>query len=273
MCRATSTEDVARLWEANAEEWTRLSRAGHDIYRDAHNTPAFLSALPDVGGMPGLDIGCGEGTNTRAVAKLGARMTGIDVASTFIRHARETEAANSLGIDFEIADATSLPFEDYSFDFAVAFMSMMDVASADLAVAEVFRVLKLDGFFQFSILHPCFAPPMRRPLRDDQGNVYAIEVADYFVENDGTIEEWTFGRAKRFGDAVSPFRVPRFHRTLSGWINLLTASGFDIEHLNEPTATAAQATAYPDIADTRVAPLFLHLRVRKPKSRVKDIHP
>ena len=266
MLYATSTEQVAQLWEANAKEWTRLSRAGHDVYRDKHNTPAFLAGLPEIAGLTGLDIGCGEGTNTREVARRGALMTGIDVATTFIRHAREIKKTDPIDIDFKVADATSLPFENNSFDFAVAFMSMMDVANQDHAIAEAFRVVKHGGFFQFSILHPCFAPPVRRPLRDENGSVYAIEVADYFVENDGSIEEWTFGSAKRAEEFVTPFRVPRFHRTLSGWINLLVASGFEIERLNEPMAGEAQATECPDIADTRVAPLFLHLRVRKPKS-------
>ena len=41
-------EDVGRFWSANAEAWTRLSRAGYDIYRDAFNTPAFFDLLPDV---------------------------------------------------------------------------------------------------------------------------------------------------------------------------------------------------------------------------------
>ena len=56
--------DVKRYWEENAEAWTRLSRRGYDVYRDHLNTPAFLAMLPDVRGLAGLDIGCGEGNNT-----------------------------------------------------------------------------------------------------------------------------------------------------------------------------------------------------------------
>jgi trans-aconitate methyltransferase len=41
---------------------------GHDIYRDHLNTPAFFAMLPDVEGLAGLDIGCGEGHNTRLLA-------------------------------------------------------------------------------------------------------------------------------------------------------------------------------------------------------------
>ena len=83
--------EVAKYWEANAENWTRFSRAGHDVYRDAVNTPAFLAMLPPVDGLAGLDIGCGEGANTRLLARRGARMHAIDVAPTFIRNAQAEE--------------------------------------------------------------------------------------------------------------------------------------------------------------------------------------
>src|SRR5262249_34087780 len=119
--------------------WTRYSRAGFDIYRDALNTPAFLAMLPPVAGLQGLDIGCGEGTNTRAVARLGARMQGVDIAPTFVRHAREMEAADPLGIVFGAGDGTDLPFEAARFDFATAFMCLMDMADQAKALTEAAR--------------------------------------------------------------------------------------------------------------------------------------
>ena len=171
-----SAADAAGLWEENAEAWTRLSRAGYDVYRDALNTPAFLAMLPPISGLEGLDIGCGEGSNTRKLAQLGARMRGVDIAPTFIRHARETEAADPLGIDFEIGDGRSLPFADDSFDFVTAFMSLMDMPDHGLALKEAYRVLRPGGFLQFSIPHPCFAPPLRKVLRNGDGSVRAVEV-------------------------------------------------------------------------------------------------
>ena len=125
---------VAAHWEANADTWTRYSRAGYDVYRDALNTPAFLAMLPPVDGLDGLDVGCGEGTNTRKLALLGARMHAVDIAPTFIRHARETEVADPLGIDFRVDDGTALRFPDGSFDFVTAFMSLMDMADQGRAL-------------------------------------------------------------------------------------------------------------------------------------------
>src|SRR5215469_8774102 len=144
--------EVASYWEANAADWTRFVRAGYDVSRDALNTPTFLKMLPRVRGLAGLDIGCGEGANTRMLARLGARMHAIDIAPTFIRNARATESAAPLGIVYRVADGLSLPFPGSSFDFATAFMSFMDMPDQARALQEAARMLLPGGFLQFSIL-------------------------------------------------------------------------------------------------------------------------
>jgi SAM-dependent methyltransferase len=258
--------DVARLWDGNADAWTRLARAGHDVYRDHVNTPSFLAMLPDVAGLRGLDVGCGEGTNTRLVARRGARMTGVDVAPTFVAHARDVECREPLGIDFLVGDACALPFEPHAFEFVVAFMSLMDVHDAGLALAEASRVLRPGGFLQFSILHPCTNAPHRKNARNAGGVTQAIEIGRYFERIDGQIDEWIFSAAPREATAGLPlFRVPRFHRTLAEWLNAIVAAGFAIERVEEPFADEETARRCPAVADTRVAPYFLHVRCRKPR--------
>jgi 2-polyprenyl-3-methyl-5-hydroxy-6-metoxy-1,4-benzoquinol methylase len=96
------TREVGRYWESNARAWTTLSRQGWDVYRDALNTPAFLELLPDIGGRSGLDLGCGEGHNTRLLAARGARIVGVDLVPTFIEYAREAERESPLGIQYSI---------------------------------------------------------------------------------------------------------------------------------------------------------------------------
>jgi hypothetical protein len=110
-----------------------------------------------------------------------------------------------------------------------------------------------------SILHPCFVPPHRRVLREPDGTTRAIEIAG---------ESIPFGlnvRLRREHDRTEPFRVPRFHRTLSEWVDLIVEAGLVIERFGEPCVSVELAKAEPALEDTRVAPLFLHIHAIKPR--------
>jgi ubiquinone/menaquinone biosynthesis C-methylase UbiE len=259
-------EEAGRFWNANANAWTKLARAGYDVYRDHLNTPAFFAILPDVAGRAGLDVGCGEGHNTRLLARRGALVTAVDVAENFIAHARQAEADEPLGIEYRVASAVALPFADAAFDFATGFMSFMDIPETDRALAEAWRVLKPGGFLQFSICHPCFETPHRRNLRDETRRTYAIEVGDYFRNLEGDVTEWLFKAAPPHAKQGLPkFQTPRFTRTLSQWLNLLTDTGFRLERVAEPRPSDETVRACPAVQDAQVVAYFLHVRVRKPE--------
>lgn len=46
--------EAGRYRNDSAESWTRLARAGYDVYRDHLNKPAFFAMLPDVEGLSSL---------------------------------------------------------------------------------------------------------------------------------------------------------------------------------------------------------------------------
>ena len=256
--------EVGRYWEANAAAWTQLARQGWDVYRDAVNTPAFLAMLPEISGKAGLDVGCGEGHNTRLLAQQGARMYGVDIAPSFVGFAMEAERLQPLGVRYAAASALELPFRDSQFDFVAALMSLMDVPDSKAALVEIDRVLRPGGFLQFSILHPCFSPPHRRLLRDGRREAYAVEVGRYFERIDGDLDRWLFSAAPAEAKAgLAPFQVPRFHRTLAEWLNSVIDTGFTLERVEEPHADEETARRVPAVADTRVVAYFLHIRCRK----------
>src|SRR4029453_19131768 len=147
-------EEVGRYWNGNAETWTQMARAGYDVYRDYVNTPAFFAMLPDITGLSGLDIGCGEGHNTRLLAQRGARITAIDFSDNFMFFSQQTEADEPLGIEYCVASAVALPFPDMTFDFATGFMSFMDIPETERVVAAAFRLLNPGGFLHSFFLHP-----------------------------------------------------------------------------------------------------------------------
>jgi SAM-dependent methyltransferase len=197
-------------------------------------------------------------------------MIGVDVSENFVRYAREAEEGRPLGIRYEVASAVGLPFDDASFDFATAFMSLMDIPETGRVLAEVFRVLRPGGFLQFSISHPCFDTPHRKNLRDETGRTYAIEVGDYYRGREGEVKEWLFSAAPpKVREELRPFRVPIFTRTLSSWLNRMIEAGFVLERFGEPYPCDEAIGERPGLQDAQVVAYFLHVRARKP-AETKD---
>lgn len=257
--------EVRNYWNNNAPAWTVLSRAGHDIYRDYLNTPAFFEILPDIKEMKGIDIGCGEGYNTRLLADHGAIIEAIDIAPVFIEQAKALEKEYPLGINYSVASATQLPFQHESFDFATSFMCLMDIPDQEKALEEAFRVLKPGGFFQFSIEHPCFKTPHLKKVKSGNGSTYAYEIGNYFSATKGKIEEWIFRDAPdEIKNKMPKFKVPNFHKTLSFWINAVIRSGFFIEQIHEPYPANNIILAKPSMQGAQVVSYFLQIRCRKP---------
>jgi SAM-dependent methyltransferase len=253
--------DTRSIWNANAPAWTELTRGGFDVYRDLVNTPCFLDLLPSVAGLIGLDLGCGEGHNTRLVAQLQADIVALDISDRFIEAAK---AESRPAIRFVQGDGAQLPFADATFDFVTAFMSLMDVAAPEETLREVGRVLKRGGFVQFSVLHPGTSTPIRRWVEGEDGQRDALAIGDYFYEGPLT-DRWTFGAApKELRDRIGPFTNTYARRTLAGWINAVIHAGLGIETIAEPHADEETARRHPEVADTRIAPYFLIVRARKP---------
>jgi len=221
--------------------------------------------LPEVAGKKGLDIGCGEGYNTRLLAERDAKVIGLDISTVFVQQAKGFQSEGSLIPEYLIGNAQELPFADVSFDFVTGFMSFMDIPDTETMLSEVWRALKPGGFLQFSISHPCFDLPRRKNLRDAEGRTYAFELGGYFQHGDGKVAEWLFSAAPQ--EAVkgcSKFQTPNFNHPLSYWLNTLIQTGFMLEAFAEPMPDDQTVHAQPNIQDAQVIAYFLIIRARKP---------
>lgn len=235
--------DVAAAWDANAATWTGQVRAGYDRYRELFTLPAFLEFIPSLAGLRVIDLGCGEGHNTRVLARRGAAMTGVDISERMIAAARAADAEERLGIAYHVASFARLePFEDQSFDAAVSTMALMDSPGFADTARAAFRVLRPGGGLYFSVLHPCFITPGISWRRDETGRETHLQVADYFSDR-VYVERWRF-KAAEVAQA-EPFVTPRFGPRLEDYINGLCAAGFRIARLAEPRPSAEQCASHP----------------------------
>ena len=255
-------EDVARAWDANAEQWVRHVRAGWDRYREEFNNPMFFAFLPELAGKDIIDLGCGEGRNTREFARRGARLTGIDVSRKMIEAATAAESQEPLGIRYQVASFTDLSaFPAGSFDLAVSTMALMDGPDFEGAARAVHGVLRPGGGFYFSVLHPCFVTPAQEWLLNEAGEEIGFRVGEYFTD-DVHIDRWRFSAApEENGDL---FAIPRFPNRLETYVNGLAAAGFLLLKIQEPRPTEAMVAARPAFARLRRhIPLFLYFAAEK----------
>lgn len=116
-----------------------------------------------------LDIGCGPGRLTRAIARRAGRAVGIDVSAEMLLRARSLNAGihNTMWL---IGDGTSLqPLQDASVDAVIShvvFQHIPDPAITLGYIAEIGRVLKQGGWAAFQISNdPAIHRPRHQPLR------------------------------------------------------------------------------------------------------------
>lgn len=110
-----------------------------------------IEALQLPSGSRGLDAGCGIGSNTFLLAEAvapGGHVTGLDLSSEFLVHAREIAEKSSLSeqVSFQEGDVSKLPFDDDTFDWALSVDCVGFIPAQPLPLLkELARVVKPDG--------------------------------------------------------------------------------------------------------------------------------
>ncbi len=92
-----------------------------------------------------LDVGAGTGVLACAIAGEldGAEVVGIEPAASYVDYARAR--LRDPRLRFEAGDAQAIPFNDDSFDAALALLLLQEVPDAPMAVAEMRRVTRTGG--------------------------------------------------------------------------------------------------------------------------------
>jgi ubiquinone/menaquinone biosynthesis C-methylase UbiE len=130
--------------------------------------PGTRAALDRVGIPPRgrcLDVGCGLGETTQLIASyLGPEGVCVGLERDAALVAAAKAAAVGLPVEFHEGDATRLPFEDGTFDFAFTRYLLLHVPDPSVVLLEMFRVVKPGGAvlavepdFEFQ----CSDPPTR----------------------------------------------------------------------------------------------------------------
>lgn len=148
--RLSAWRDTANLSEGKArEQAARLERRAR-AEDEARARDEYLDLIGISPGERVLDVGCGSGVVTRAMARRvmpGGVAVGVDPSAAFLNVAREYADAEEHGatIRFEAGDCRNLPFADSSFDAVIAATVLAHVPEAERALPEMVRVTRPGG--------------------------------------------------------------------------------------------------------------------------------
>jgi SAM-dependent methyltransferase len=101
-----------------------------------------------------LDVACGTGVVATTAARLGARVTGLDLTPELLERARENARIAAVEIEWHEGDVENLPFDDAVFDVVISQYGHIFAPRPDVALAEMLRVLKHGGTIAFSTWPP-----------------------------------------------------------------------------------------------------------------------
>lgn len=236
-----STEDTVRAHyggdDLEARVLAALARRGADVdalrledlsgidHLHAGFVPAtehLLHALDLSRDASLLDVGSGVGGPARhAAARVGCRVTGIDLSPDFVHLATELTRRVGLAdrVHFDVGSALAMPYADASFSHAMLDHVGMNIAAKDRVFAEVRRVLRPGGLFAVYEQMRTADGEIRYPLP------WAEDETSSFVET-----------RDRYGE-------------------LLRAAGFVIEH-DEHCGPRVAATGPPAAGSLTPADLF-----------------
>jgi len=182
-----------------------------------------LHLLPNVRGRDVLELGCGAGWWSIALARKGARVVGLDFSSARLAQARELMRA--AGVDFPLvgARAERIPYPDARFDLVLSDYGATTFSDPYRTVPEVARVLRPNGVFVFAHASPFRT--LTEDLRTDRPTRRLMR--DYFgLHVVGT------------SDSVE-FQLP-----YGEWIRLFAACGLVVDRLVEPAAPRTRRSSY-----------------------------
>ncbi len=231
-------------WDAHAQWWQDEFSEGADPEYVEQILPLIAERLVPEGTL--LDVGCGEGQIARLAEGAGLVAYGIDPSGAQVIAARERGQNDR----FSIGSAEDIPFENSTFDMAIACLVFEHIPDATKAISEVARVLKPGGTFLFLLNHPLLQTP-------DSG-----WIEDYTV--DPPLAYWQIGEylthAETHEEVEAGVFIRFFHRPLSLYINAAIGAGLNLVEMLEPAPPPGFLERAPGYMHGAAIPRLLALR-------------
>ncbi len=174
------------------QEWSRYTTAGSfGARRPADHVelgPGAVEGLDrrllgDVSGMRVLDLGCGAGRSSVALASAGARVVAIDADEREVHAARSAADAAEVHVEAHHADLADLAFlQPDSFDAVVAVHSLAAIEDLGRVFRQTHRLLKSDRPVVLTLPHPASFAGLNGPLGEGAHLTHTHGISHVFTQ-------------------------------------------------------------------------------------------
>lgn len=210
---------IASVYNKRGEGFHLSRKKGKGrLFNEFLDMPTTFWLLPKrLKGVRVLDAGCGSGLYCIRLAKMGAKVSGIDISEKMIEIAGK-ETPKDLKVSYVIGSIYKMPFRRNTFDLIICNYVLENVEDITIVFKEFYRVLKEGGECIFSISHPLRA--LAQKVEKNGKEVWVIE--NYY---DKSIRE------SDLGDGLV---VKKYKRNLEDYSRAIREAGFLISEIIEP---------------------------------------
>lgn len=254
-------KEVEKWWEESSKYFQEENKIPtHSAHWGTHAPfENEIKLLGNVKGKKILEVGCGGGQSSVALAKQGAICTGIDVSKEQLKFAEELAKKEKVKVKFVKGSFQNLAkyFKPNSFDIAISAWAFQYSPNLKKLFKQIYKVLKKNGLFVFSMPHPFHDIININEFK--KTDCIKFERSYFKTGRYEEIEVWPDGSKHKFVG---------FHVRVSDIYNALVEAGFFVEKIIEPLSLKYHSKSleehYPKKLSKLVPPTII-FKTRKQK--------
>lgn len=248
--RPTSTrtdEQVAREWDRLCKLRCDQIESGKDLSFTNVLLPMIISLAEGLDHSDVLDVGCGTGFATRAIATRSKKVIGIDSSKASIENACQ-RIGNIKNIAFvhSSIEQYAEQHKKNSCSLAISNMMLMTAPNLGNAVKAISSLLRPSSHLAFTVCHPCFWP-----------KYWQYDSEPWFRYEEEIVIEAPFRISL---DSTATIATTHVHRSLERYLAALEMNNLVVEKIMEPIPSLEVQEKY---GKKWAFPRFLGMRCRK----------
>jgi ubiquinone/menaquinone biosynthesis C-methylase UbiE len=211
-CRVAGADDQLKLVR---ERFTRTAEefAGFSLTTRSREAELLVELAAPEGPERALDLACGPGTFTRALAPHVRFLVALDITPALLEQARGALAGAGARVTFACADAMGLPLADASLDLAACGYSLHHFVEPRRALEEMARVVRRGG--RVAVMDLVAPPEAERAARHNE--IERVRDASHAVTLGAADLRISIARA---GLRILREQITERHRSFDDWMQI-----------------------------------------------------